>query len=196
MYRNLSWLILKIHKIINQKSAFSLLEVIIAIGILTTVIVAALQLTILTIRNLTVREHNLYATYYAEELYNFLNSEREVDWAAFADKSTVSGGSSTTYCANTLNPLADMTITINDILFNGSYPTNPKLSDNYRGACLHFQGIVNGPGDRIFKREVTLTSLIPPGSTPSQIQVDLDVTWVDYGQEYHVPLQSLFTVHD
>ncbi len=78
----------------NLNSAFSLIEVLIFISILSVFFVAAISVAVTSLRNMKINEHKIIATRYSQELLNWLRAEREEDWVAFHDKSNG------TYCFN------------------------------------------------------------------------------------------------
>lgn len=81
-------------KYMKQK-AFTLIEVVIFVAILGLFFVAASAVSVATIRNMKANEHKILATRYAEELTEWLRSERNADWTTFIDSThaTQCGGS-------------------------------------------------------------------------------------------------------
>ena len=75
-------------------SAFSLIEVLIFISILSIFFVAAISVAVTSLRNMQINEHKIVATRYSQELLDWLRAEREENWVTFYDKSTG------TYCFN------------------------------------------------------------------------------------------------
>lgn len=71
----------------NLNSAFSLIEVLIFISILSIFFVAAISVTVTSLRNMKINEHKIIATRYSQELLDWLRAEREEDWAVFYDRS-------------------------------------------------------------------------------------------------------------
>ena len=63
--------------------SFSLVEVLIFVSILSVFFVIAASMTITSIRNNEVNQHKILGTRYAEELIEWLKSEKEVDWKTF-----------------------------------------------------------------------------------------------------------------
>lgn len=80
--------------IIMYKKSFSLIEVLIFTAILALFFVAAISITVVSLRNMKYNEHKILATHYAEELLNWLREEKEADWSNFSDKAIGS------YCFN------------------------------------------------------------------------------------------------
>jgi type II secretory pathway pseudopilin PulG len=81
--------------LINKKNnkAFSLIEVLIFVSILSIFFVAVATVTVASLRNMKINEHKILATYYAQELVEWLRDQKEADWVTF---STRAG----TYCFN------------------------------------------------------------------------------------------------
>ena len=65
---------------------FSLIEVMIFVSILGIVFIITIGYVINLLRTMKVNEHKVMATYYAEELREWLKSEKEADWDAFSQK--------------------------------------------------------------------------------------------------------------
>ena len=80
-----------------MKKAFSLIEVLVFITILSLFFISAVTVTIFNLRNMKIQEHKILATRYAEEGNEWLKQEKEDDWQVFT---THTG---TNYCLNSLN---------------------------------------------------------------------------------------------
>ncbi len=111
-----------------MKQAFTLIEVLIFVTILSLFLITAAAIMTLSLRNTKINEHRIIATHSAEEVLEWLRGEREVDWNSFITKSSASPG--LTYC------------------FNSSPPAWPGST----GACTNYS--LRG----MYKRQVTLTS--------------------------------------
>ncbi len=81
-----------------MKHGFSLIEVLVFVSVLALFFVVAVAVTTATIRNMQVNEHKIIATHYAEELSNWITSQKEADWNIFTNY--ISG---TSYCFKTLS---------------------------------------------------------------------------------------------
>ena len=145
---------------------FSIIEVIIFIGILSVVLTAALGFTIKMIMTVRVNEHRLYATHYVEEVTEWLNGEREADWEEFESHATTGG---TVYCIN--NTLAISTL----------------FDDLTTGACT-----TNGLTPAIYQRELTLSKDIP--TTATRVSATVQVTWIEEGVQYVEQIQTGYSV--
>lgn len=75
----------------KNKSGFTLLEVIVVIGILSVFLLSAVTVSIVSIRNLKNSENKILATRYAEGLIEWLRGEKEANWDIFITKGTPSG---------------------------------------------------------------------------------------------------------
>ncbi len=113
------------------QQGFSLFEVIIFVIILNLVFLAAVSLVISSLYRMQINLHQARAIFYAEELKEWLNGEREADWSALV------GRAGATYC---VNDQLDLQSTFTDFT---------------TGACA-FNG-VSGQPPQIFRRELTLT---------------------------------------
>ncbi len=82
--------------------AFSLIEVLIFVTILSLVFVSAVAVTTYSLRVMTYNEHKILAEHYAEEGLELVKAEKETDWNIFTNLDT-SGGTGTTYCIITLD---------------------------------------------------------------------------------------------
>lgn len=83
-----------------KKKAFSLIEVLVFITILSLFFVAAMAVTTFSLRNMKASEYKILAAHLAEEGMEWVRSEKEADWSQFTDKDTLGG---TTYCIKNLN---------------------------------------------------------------------------------------------
>lgn len=86
----------------DNKNAFSLIEVLIFVTILSLFFISAVTITTFSLRNLKIQEHKILATRYAEEGIEWIKQEKEDDWETFSLYDD-SGGSGTSFCLNTLN---------------------------------------------------------------------------------------------
>lgn len=156
---------------------FSLIEVLIFVSILSVFFVAAISVSIVTVRNMQINEHKIIATKYAEELIEWLRSEKENDWggaawasgtpATFTERATRSG-SPTTYCFNT------------------------ALNWSSLGACSPSYGLSS-----FFKREATLEgTALPLTGYINQVTIDVTVEWQELGNTYEVPIKTLFSIYE
>lgn len=78
-----------------MKKSFSLIEVLVFVTIFSLFFVAAATVVVVSLRNMKTSEHKIIATRYAEELLEWLRSQKEIDWNVF--NSSHSG----TYCFST-----------------------------------------------------------------------------------------------
>ena len=165
---------------------FSLIEVMIFVSILGIVFIITIGYVINLLRTMKVNEHKVMATYYAEELREWLKSEKEADWDAFSQKAGFESGQALgthpiTYCFNN-------DIDINDTIASMGTGASPKYPAQ---ACASYNGIgVQQP--LIFKREVILSKDKATG--PTSIEAKIIVSWIDNGTVFEVPLNAKFTV--
>ena len=83
-----------------KKKAFSLIEVLVFITILSLFFVAAMTVTTFSLRNMKASEYKILAAHLAEEGMEWVKSEKEADWSQFTIHGSLSG---TTYCLNSLD---------------------------------------------------------------------------------------------
>lgn len=145
---------------------FSIIEVIIFIGILSVVLTAALGFTIKMIMTVRINEHRLRASHYVEEVVEWLNGEREADWEVFESFSSTGG---TVYCIN--QPLA----------------INNTLATLATGACTS-----NGLTPAIYHRELTLSK--DSLTTATRVAATIQVTWIEDGVQYVEQIQTGYSV--
>lgn len=67
----------------KKKSGFTLLEVLVVIGILSVFLLSAVTVSIVSVRNLKNSENKILASRYAEGLIEWLRGEKESNWASF-----------------------------------------------------------------------------------------------------------------
>lgn len=145
---------------------FSIIEVIIFIGILSVVLTAALGFTIKMIMTVRVNEHRLYASHYVEEVKEWLDGEREADWEEFESHATTGG---TVYCINNTLGITD------------------TLDSLVTGVCT-----TNGLTPAIYHRELTLSKNSP--TTATRVNATVEVTWIEEGVQYVEQIQTGYSV--
>lgn len=64
----------------KNRIAFTLIEVLIFCGIVSTFFVSAAAITTFLLRSMKANEHKIIATRYAEELLEWVRAEKEKDW--------------------------------------------------------------------------------------------------------------------
>lgn len=116
-----------------------------------------------------VTEHRLYANRHAEELVEWLRSEKEADWEAFVARDT-GNGSGTPYCFNQkldfLDPAPEWpTVTLADCAYNGV-----------------------GEPPLIYRRYAQLTA-----ENSNQVNIEIIVEWREGNKYYSVPINTVFT---
>ncbi|QQS43577.1 hypothetical protein IPM65_05505 [Candidatus Roizmanbacteria bacterium] len=157
------------HKIIKQKEAFSLIEVIVFMTLVSIVLISAVGFTMRLVHNMSYNQHKLYATHYVQDLKEWLDGEREADWQAFQSYSSQAG---TTYCAN--NALA-----ITDTLASLSTGTCP------------FTGV--GTQDpRVFRRTLILTKDV--AGTATRVTALLEVAWMEDGVQQTESITTVYSL--
>ncbi len=149
-----------------KNKGFSLIEVLIFVSVFALFFVVAIAVVTVSLKNMKTNEHKILATRYAEELQEWLRSEKEIDWNVFTVHSSASPGS--TYCFN-----------------SAISPIWPGA-----GACAGFTGVVGSDNPQIFKRQAVLVST---GANPvSQVTAQITVSWQEANQPFQVQLNSVF----
>lgn len=78
--------------------AFSLIEVLIFVSILSLFFITAATITTASLRNMKINEHKIIGVRFGEELLEWIRGEKERDWEAFLN---LAGPGNKTYCFNT-----------------------------------------------------------------------------------------------
>jgi hypothetical protein len=151
------------------EKAFTIIEVIIFVAILNIVFIAMAGYTARLIYSMKINEHKLRANIYAEELREWLNGERDTDWATLYGKATPAGA---TYCINrNLSALDD--------LATNFAQTTPPFPCNYVG--------ITGIPPTIYRRWFVLRRV-----PPSQVNVDIVVSWFEGQTPYSETIQTIY----
>ncbi len=85
----------------NRLTGFSLIEVLVFVSILALFFVAAIAVVAASLRNIQINEHKIIAAHYAEELSEWIGSQKEINWNDFVARS-----SATPYCFKNLSWVA------------------------------------------------------------------------------------------
>lgn len=110
-----------------KKVGFTLIEMMIFVTIVSIIFITLSALTAVSLRTSIVNESKILASYYSEQVLEWLRGEKEVDWTAFVARSH---GGSINYC------------------FNSEFLSWPAV-----GACSNFDFSLAGR----FRRNVMLT---------------------------------------
>lgn len=168
----------------KNESGFSLIEILVAVMILSVVLVASAQAVSRSIQSLSVEEHRIYAAYLAEEMADWLNTEREINWQTFTTFAS-SPPNPRVYCVNmNVDPSAATPPTLATVL---------SVTGDCTGQARGITGMAALGVPQIFHRVVELQ---PVGNPITRINVLVRVRWNDYGQNYEVPVRTSFTIHE
>jgi len=152
---------------------FSILELIIFVGIFSVLIVSALGFTL---RMSFAMKHNLHrqmAARYVEEAREWLNGEREAGWEGLEGRATVAG---TEYCLNDgLNLDTDIS----------TIPTS-----NSRGGCNNTG--IGGRQPMIYRRTLVLTK--DSVATATTVGAVITVSWNDEGTPFSETVETAYSV--
>lgn len=81
----------------KQKKAFTIIEVLIFVTLISFIFITAAYLAQLSLLNSSIAKHKIYATQYAEELLEWLRLEKEKSWKNIPEPPT---GTTVSYCFN------------------------------------------------------------------------------------------------
>ncbi len=152
-------------------SAFSLIEVVVFTAILSLFFVAGASITTYSLQTMKSNEYKVRATVYAEELMEWIKTQKENNWTDFVNTYVTSSGKS--YCFNS-SPVASWT--------SAQSGTDPKLY----GCTIDNFGLASS-----FRRSV---SLIPYNTPIDKVQITIVVQWKEPAGTATVPLNSYLTV--
>ena len=162
---------------LNLNKAFTLIEIMIFVSLLSMVLIVAVGYVTRLLMNMKVGEHKIYATFYVEEVSEWLISERDANWNDFQNEASASGVG-TTYCLNN-------NLNITDTIALLGTPNAPVFS-----ASCQFTGItVNNP--LIFRRTVRLRK--NAAANPTQVTALIVVSWIDNGVTYTQQVENVYT---
>lgn len=155
-----------------MRQSFSLIEVLIFVTILSVFLVASASIITISMHQNTLQINKLKAVHYNDQLFEWIRSEKEIDWNNVVTKAT-SLPSGSVYCFCT----EDM-----------SWSTAPIEADQSNCCPTLLSGI--------FKRYLTITTstYAPTGFTPSsQIEITIYGDWQEAGNSHSTKLHTLFS---
>lgn len=151
----------------GSQAGVSLLETLIFMTVLSTIIIAIVYSTTLSLKRAQFNQKKIFATRFAQETEDWMQGEKETNWTTFLARSPGS------YCMN-----ASITDCMED---NSCWDVNTACaSGSYtldEGA-----GLNNG-----FKRDVTLTT------NGSRVDVHIVVEWQDGPNTFDVSVDKAFS---
>lgn len=147
------------------KNGFTLIEVVIFVAILSMFFVTGMAISTYSLRVMKTNESKIKATLYAEQLFNWIKVQKEIDWSDFVSMYTESDADGKTYC-------------FNNTTISWPVPNTP-------GSCASFSLASQ------FKREVVLKN---KGTPPNQVNVDIAVQWNEPGGIVSVPLHGTLSL--
>jgi Tfp pilus assembly protein PilV len=165
----------------SYKKGFSLLEVLIFVTIISFIFIASASYITSLLRTMKINEHRAIGTQYADEVLEWLRSEREEDWNAFSEKASTGAG--TTYCFNS-------DISLLTTIVNMKSTANPN-GTILNTTCTTYTGIT-GKAPMIYKREVTLKKDAEPAT---RIEANIKVSWMEDGNVVQqIPVTATFSI--
>jgi Tfp pilus assembly protein PilV len=154
---------------LKKQKGFTFIEVLIFTAIISFLFISMTSTVISSLQRMQVTEHRLYANRHAEELVEWLRSEKEADWEAFVARDT-GNGSGTPYCFN------------DQLNFLDPAPVWPAVTlEN----CT-YTGVGTPP--LIYKRYAQLTA-----ENLNQVNIEIVVEWREGNKYYSVPINTVFT---
>ena len=175
----------------KSKSGFSLIELLIFVSVIAVFFVVGAAVSIASLRSMILNEHKILATHYSEELLEWLNTQKEIDWNLFAEKAAAISGASNT-CAN-VSSCSAVTYCFNTSPINITSLSGWPAPEAGLNPCP--QTSLN-PG--IYSRELTLSVVnCSPGVSicqSSQINVTINTGWTEIGTAYSAPINTVFSV--
>ena len=153
--------------------SFSLIEVIIFVSILGLFFIFAATVATSSLRDMQINEHKIIATHYAEQMLEWLKAKKMIDWDHISMSMSSNGGS--TYC-------------FNQTLFT-DIATFPTPTEGWQNTCASTLS-------PFFKREVTLTRDTTGcgGTYVCKVKVVIKVKWQEHGNNYEVPINTVFSI--
>ena len=152
---------------VKMKKSFSLIEVLVFVSIVALFFVAAAAVSVATLRNMIINEHKIVATRYAEELSEWLRSEKEADWNLFYTNVSASACGLTNRCFTSVAGSEDQ------VWLNSCNP------------C----GLI----DNLYSRTVDFST--NPGPPP-RVDTTVNVSWQELGNTYTVPIKTGFSLFE
>ncbi len=175
----------------KSEQSFSLLEVLIFVTILSLFFVAALTVTIASLRSTKVNENKLIAKHYAQELYDWLRTQKELNWGGTCFYSPAEAGTVPSCYSPTEN---ENTFTIRASTFPREYcfQTSPITSwPSILGSLDNCPYTVGGG----FQRYVKFTLVTNENQAYiDKVKASIVVKWVDAGTVYETPIDTVFSI--
>ncbi len=145
-----------------------MIEVVIFTAIVGVFFVIAASVMTTSMVNMKVNEHKILASHYARQLEEWFRSERDNDWDIFITN------------AKNMNSKCFNNLTLDSSSWAGTY-------------CG-----MTGLNPPIFQRQVTLATAAgcaaPPSNYCSEMDVEITVSWIEFGRTYSVKSVTLFSV--
>lgn len=155
---------------LKSTRGFTLVELMIFVSLLSIILVICAAFVTKLMANMKHNEHRILATFYAEEVKEWLNGEREADWNDFHSMA-VADIDGETYCLN--SPLL----------------TSDAITSLIAGACTSYDG-VGTLQPKIYKRELKL--LKNNATNPTYVEAIVTVKWVEGQVEQEVSINSIY----
>jgi len=170
---------MNINNNIKKTKAFSLIEVLIFITILSLFFIVAVSVMIVSLRASKINEHKILAKHYAEELYEWLRAEKEENWGGYSATYPGSDPETFTYKATKLQ-------------HEYCFLTSPIVEWS---SPANFDSCSYSLNNGIFRRYVILTAASPDANSYiNEVKAEIVVDWEESGVTYSVPINSTFSI--
>lgn len=165
----------------SDTKGFSLIEVLVFVTIFSLFFITAAAVVTVSLKNMQVNEHKILGTHYANELLEWLRSKKEIDWDHFSSTMTTAAGSN--YCFNSA------------LEINASFPTPTMGWTTAVPYPTPPCGSSVGLNPAIYQREVTLVrDPTECGASICKVKVQINVKWQESGNNYNVPINTVFSI--
>lgn len=159
----------------SKTTGFSLIEVLVFITVFSLFFIIAASVVTTTLRITKQNQNKIKATHYAEELKEWLQAEKEINWGGTAFSTQVTSFTEHT----TISP------TLTDFCFND----NPISDWPNTGTSACYMML-----DNQFRRIATFSASSVDNGYIKQINGDISVEWMDGKILHKVPLKVVFSV--
>lgn len=162
---------------LKKQKAFSLIEVLVFVSILSIFFVLAAAVVTFSLRDMKFNEHKIKATHYSRQLEEWLRLQTEIDW----------GGTICNGCSST-------TTLFTEQVTRGGVPTTSFCFNSSPISGWQALGLCSAYDlEEIFKREVTFTSLLVANYV-TQVNASITISWLELGQAKNIRLNTIFSV--
>jgi len=157
-----------------RKNGFSIIEIMIFVSLISMVLVAATGYTRQLLQTMHYNQNKMLATRDIDDVIEWLNQEREIDWQNFQSKAMTAPGAN--YCMNATIGL--------------SAPITALVITNPISNC----GFTRTVSGRSFKRIVNLQKNTANTVTANIVTATITVSWVEGTQPLSETVQKTYSL--